>query len=84
MTSWLPGLVPQGVLRDAFQVQLTSLVRLVRRATRARLRAGRDAVADEWRRLLSSEEVESRAALARRAGLTRARVTQVLGAAPSV
>lgn len=32
----------------------------------------------EWRRLLESGQVESRAALARRFGVSRARVTQVL------
>jgi hypothetical protein len=35
--------------------------------------------AEEWRQLLASGEVTSRAALARRAGVSRARVTQVLG-----
>lgn len=35
--------------------------------------------AAEFRRLLDTGEVESRAALARRAGVSRARVTQVMG-----
>ena len=35
--------------------------------------------AQEWRRQLDEGEVESQAAIARREGLTRARVTQVLG-----
>lgn len=79
--NWLPERVPQSVIRDVFQVQLTSLVRLVRSTTRTRLRAGREAVAEEWHRVLASREVQNRAALARREGVSRARVTQVLGTA---
>jgi hypothetical protein len=78
---WLPGLVPQSVIRDVFQIRLASLVRLVRTATRTRVLAGRDAVADEWRRVLASRELKNRAALARREGVSRARVTQALGTA---
>lgn len=71
--------MPQSVLRDVFQVQLTNLIRLVRSATRTRLRAGRDAVADDWREKLNAGEVKNRAGLARRTGVSRVRITQVLG-----
>lgn len=80
---WLPGLVPQSVLRDVFQVRLSSLARAAVATTRGRVRAGAEAVASEWHRLIHEGTVENRAALARRQGVSRARVTQVLGTANS-
>jgi hypothetical protein len=74
-----PGLVPQSVLRDTFKVRLPSLARLVRAKTAEPLRKGRVGVAAQWRRLLDEGAVRDRAELARREGLSRARVTRVLG-----
>jgi hypothetical protein len=77
--NWLPGLVPQSVPRDVFQVRLTSLLRRGLGATRVRMRDGRDAVEAEWQHLIDTGAVRNRADLARRQGVSRARVTQVLG-----
>jgi chaperonin cofactor prefoldin len=46
---------------------------------KARVRAETLSRADEWERLLAAGEVRSRAEIARREGLSRARVTQILG-----
>ena len=78
---WLPESTLQSVLRDVFRARLPSLVTGTRQAIRERARRGKDAVAREWRAMLTSGEAKSRAELARRAGVTRARVTQVLGPA---
>jgi len=50
---------------------------------RAEQAARHEARADEWRRALASGEVGSRAALARREGVSRAWVTRVLGRSPT-
>jgi len=71
---WLPGLVPQGVLRDVFQIRLARLGR----GTAARARVSAQVLAAQWRNRLASGEVKNRAELARLCGVSRARVTQVL------
>ena len=76
---WLPGLVPQSVLRDIFTVRLPSLARRIRRAARHRRELGRSAVAAEWMRELENGSVRHRSELARRVGLTRAGMTKALG-----
>lgn len=67
-------------------LQLEGLRELKKRRSLAQLRgeqAARQAArADEWRRALASGEVGSRAALARREGVSRAWVTKVLGRRP--
>lgn len=78
---WLPGLLPQSVLRDVFKVRLPSLIAGTRRAIRQRARQGKDAVAREWGERLRAGDIPNRAELARRTGISRARVTQVLGTA---
>lgn len=77
---WLPGLVPQSVLRDAFEHCLPCLAPKVRREILCRVRKGKEVLATEWQRLLDDGVVLTRAELARRIGVSRARVTQVLGA----
>jgi hypothetical protein len=79
--NWLPGLVPQSVLRDVFTARLPSLARRLRRVARDRARMGRQARAAKWRSHLDSGEVASRSDLAKRMGVSRARVTYVLGSA---
>ena len=75
--NWLPGSVSQSVLRDTFPVALPSLEgRRRERATARRRNLDRTV---EWRRLLATGEVQSRAALARHVGVSRACVTQALG-----
>lgn len=77
--SWLPGLVPQSMLRDVFTVRLPSLARRVRQATKDRALRGSEAIAAEWQAFLGRGMVGNRAELARRGGVSRARVSQVLG-----
>jgi hypothetical protein len=81
--SWPPESVPESVLRDVFQVRLPSLVSEARRAIRKRARRGRTAIAVEWHEMLGAGEADSRSDLARRMGVSKARVTQVLGPASS-
>ena len=73
--------MPNSVLRDVFRVRLPSLVRGTRQTIRERAQRGKDAIASEWDAKLGSGEATNRADLARRAGVTRARVSQVLGPA---
>lgn len=77
-TNWLPGQVPQRVLRDAFFVHLPSLVRWAQAKVRGR--RGKD-LPSEWGQAIVAGHVRTRAELARREGVSRARVTQVLGPA---
>ena len=70
--NWLPGLVSQSVLRDVFQIRLRSLIGWARR----QVSPDRAAV---WSESLATGAAASRAAVARRSGLSRARVTQTLG-----
>ncbi len=79
---WLPELVSQSViLRHSSPVQLPSLVRFSRASMRARRQTVELVV--KWRGLLATGAVKNRAALARREGVTRAHITQVLGAMAS-
>jgi len=79
-TSWFPGLVSQSVLRDAFPCRISSLERQRQQKIIVRGQLGKDVMASEWQSLLDQGQVKNRAELARRMGVTRARVTQVLGA----
>ena len=74
---WLPGSLAQSVIRDRFPVRLPSLSRWAERRRSERV-APKNLVA-KWREMLESGEVTSRAELARRVGVSRARVTQALG-----
>ncbi len=75
---WLPGLVPQSVLRDVVTVRLPSLFRWAR-SQRDSLRRVESDFQATWQTIVDSGAVNNRADLARRLGLSRARVTQVLG-----
>jgi len=68
---WLPGLVSQSVLRDAFEVRLRSLARWARRQVDEHR-------AEKWAWALAEGRVKNRAQLAHQEGLSRARITQVL------
>jgi hypothetical protein len=76
--SWLPELVLQSVCSVTLPLKLRSLDHRVEGHTRERRVSGRELVAAEWRNLLECGAVSSRAELARRMGVSRARVTQVL------
>ena len=76
MSCWLPELVLRSVLRDAFCVHLPSLVRWAQAKVRGR--RGKD-LRSEWTLAIDAGHVRTRAELARREGVSRARVTQVLG-----
>ena len=75
---WLPGLVSHRTLRFNFKCQLSSLIQLRHRETNHRIRRGTEEVVTEWRRLLDEGAVKNRAELARRVGVSRARVTRAL------
>ncbi len=75
---WLPESVSQSVVHDRFKTLLPSYERILSGRASARARQGRVAVAAEWQSLLDEGVVDSRAALAREVGVSRARVTQVL------
>lgn len=75
---WLPGSSAQSVLHDTFEVQLPSLRNLTLAERRVRRGRGPKAVADGWDALLTSGNLPTRASLARRMGVSRARVTQLL------
>ena len=77
--NWLPELVSQSVLRDTFSCRLPSLERRCGMESKARHDEGIAYLVDDWQRMLNNGEVKNRAELARRMGVTRARVTQVLG-----
>ena len=55
-----------------------SLVQLHRRETNHRIRRGTESVVDEWEHLLDDGVVKNRAELARRVGVSRARITRAL------
>ncbi len=76
--NWLPGLVSHRTLRFSFKCQLPSLLQLRHRETNRRIKRGTENVVAEWRRLLDEGIVKNRAELARRAGVSRARITQAL------
>lgn len=75
---WLPGLVSHRTLRVSFKCQLSSLVQLRHRETNHRIRRGTEEVAAEWQRLLDDGVVKNRSELARRVGVSRARITRAL------
>jgi site-specific DNA recombinase len=73
----LPELVTQSVCSDKFPARIPSL----RHLTRTRARKGVAVVAAEWQELLAAGTVTSQSELAHRMGVSRARVSQVLGLA---
>lgn len=75
---WLPGLVSQRTIRASFKCHLPSLTYLHRRETKHRINQGTPQVITEWRRLLDDGVVKNRAELARRVGVSRARITRAL------
>jgi len=74
---WLPELVAQSVLRDAYSCHLPSLLRRCRQESIVRESVGKEASALEWQNLLINGTVKNRAELARKKGVTRARVLEV-------
>ena len=76
---WLPGLVPQSVLRDKSGVRLPCLVRRARKETRTRIAYGMEQTATFWRNMLDEGTARNRSDLARHVGVSRARVTRTLG-----
>ena len=77
-SSWLPELLPQSVLRDVFAVQLPSLLRWAHKGVLKRTREGRSELTAKWNAMLREGLVKNQAELARREGLSRARVSQLL------
>jgi site-specific DNA recombinase len=71
----LPELVTQSVCSDKFPVRIRSLNHL----TRTRAKKGVAVVAAEWQELLDDGTYASQSELAHRMGVSRARVSQVLG-----
>ena len=80
--NWLPELLSQSVLLDHFPCQLPSLNSKCHRERVARGGRGTAIVVTEWQHMLNEGLVKNRAELARRAGVSRARVTQALLATP--
>lgn len=73
-------LAPQQLLKqEPVYGVLMDFGRPVRERRSERARADPGERVREWRRMLEAGEVANRAALARRMGVSRARVTQVLG-----
>ena len=75
---WFPGLVSRRTLRFSFKCQLSSLKQLRQRETKSRIKQGTAEVAAEWQGLLDDGVVKNRAELARRVGVSRARITRAL------
>ncbi|MFQ6030629.1 MAG: hypothetical protein ACE5Q6_24425 [Dehalococcoidia bacterium] len=75
---WLPTPVSQRTLPVSFNCHLQSLTYLRRREKKHRIKRGTDEVVTEWRRLLNDGVVKNRADLARRVGVSRARITRAL------
>ena len=81
---WLPGAVARSVVVDRFRCTPTVQRHQGARSTSVATGARPDA-ADAWAGMLERGEVSNRAELARKVGVSRARVTQVLGtSAPRV
>lgn len=76
---WLPGTVSQSVLRDVFEASLPSLASFSAREHKWRRRTEAGETAARWTALLQTGQASNRAGVAKMAGVTRARVTQVLG-----
>ena len=77
--NWLPALVSQSVIIDLFHPRLPSLLR----SERAKRRPAEEKAA-AWASELQSGMVRNRAELAGREGISRARITQVLGMHPAM
>ncbi|MFQ6027288.1 MAG: hypothetical protein ACE5Q6_07330 [Dehalococcoidia bacterium] len=75
---WLPTPVSHRTLRVSFNCYLPSLTYLHRREKKHRIKRGTDEVVTEWQRLLDDGMVKNRAELARRVGVSRARITRAL------
>jgi hypothetical protein len=65
--------------KNLFTAFLKDFGRPVRERRTIRTRADPNQRVREWRRMLEAGEVANRAELARRVGVSRARVTQMLG-----
>ena len=76
--NWLPESVSQSVLRDTFSCHLASLERHCSTESKKRQSTGIAHIASDWQQMLDHGDVKNRAELARRMGVTRARVTQLL------
>jgi hypothetical protein len=75
---WLPVPVSHRTLQFSFKSHLPSLLQLRNRETNHRIKQGTSNVVAQWRRLLDDGIVKNRAELARREGLSRARITKAL------
>ncbi|MFQ6028916.1 MAG: recombinase family protein [Dehalococcoidia bacterium] len=75
---WLPSPVSHRTLRVSFNCHLPSLTYLHRREKKHRIKRGTDEIVTEWQRLLDDGVVKNRAELARRIGVSRARITLAL------
>lgn len=75
----LLALVAANVLVDCSPLHLKSLTRFRLEIINERAEHNPSEIAAEWQGMLDRGEVRNRAALARTLGLSRARVTQVLG-----
>jgi hypothetical protein len=75
---WLPELVAQSVLRDAYSCHLPSLSRRCRHESIKRISMGKDKITSEWQNMLVKGTVKNRAELARIKGVSRACITQLL------
>ena len=80
MEEWLPGAVAHSVVTDRFRCAINVPRRQSTRTTSVAT-VTKSRQTDAWAGMLASGEVASRAELARRVGVSRARVTQVLGPA---
>jgi hypothetical protein len=70
--------VSHRTLQFSFKSHLPSLLQLRNRETNHRIKQGTSNVVAQWRRLLDDGIVKNRAELARREGLSRARITKAL------
>jgi site-specific DNA recombinase len=73
---WLPIPVSHRTFRHSFQCHLPSLSDLCHRERNLRCRQGASQVVSDWQRMLDDGLVKSRAELARRVGVSRARITR--------
>jgi hypothetical protein len=73
---WLPAPVSHRTFRHSFKCHLPSLIQLRNRETNHRIKQGTHKGVAQWRRLLDDGVVKNRAELARREGLSRARITR--------
>ena len=78
---WLPELVAHRTfLIDRFPCHLPSLDERCQQQSDLRELVGVAAVSEEWRQMLVTGMVKNRSELARRVGVSRARITQALRA----